>query len=450
MTYRKFKINKTFFDNLSTSDKKIVAILEAVVKDLDGLYNQQLKDGFYSKGVTKKDVENAGKKDPDIISPFTFVNRRNRKLIAIPYHKLYSKYLEPISKKIEKAAKFSENKSFKKYLLARAKSLLDGSYREADIAWLDVKNSKIDFSIGPFERYLDKILFIKRVFQAHIAVINQGYTKIAEQYKEALYTSAKMTDSKYHSTDIPKRGIHVLIEQCSANSGYVSDVLFSAECFPCDLDIALEHGSKILIYQSQLRLKFDKLYYPIFKIIFEKRFSSKYSKDLLYEAASWCSLLYELSKQLHKFEGARDRLKELYGPIDEANGFASGIEHSKYLVVKGLISEDLFEAIIIVHILWLFADWLFYLHNPNKESHVIGNSILLNSYLENGALKESEGISWPNFSRIFFTIESLANSFTSILQKGTYQEAERLIRKNAGLENFDKLGKNIKKLNAKF
>ena len=446
MTYRHFKIEKKYYLDLSASDKKVLKILEEVVKDVDVVYQKQLKDGFYPKNVGKNELEKASRKNPEIFSPFTYVSNLDNQFIPIPYHELYAKYLIPITKKIRIAAKICENRSFQKYLLARAKSLLDGSYREADIAWLSVKNSKIDFSIGPFERYLDKTFLIKRVFQAHVGIINQRLTKLAEQFKETLYSSAKISDSKYHSTNIPRKGVNVLIEPTPAISGYAADVLFGGEHFPCDLYLALEHGSKSIFYQSQLKYKFDKLYYPIFKNIFEKRFASKYSKELLLEAAGWTNLLYELGKQLHKFEGGRERLKELYGPIDEANGFASGIEHSKHLVVKGIISQEQLEAIMISHILWMFADWVFYLKNLHKESHVIGNSILLNSYLLSGALKVSKGISWPNFSRIFFEIEALSYQLVNLLQKGTYKEAKEFVQKNADLKSFEVLGKSLRSI----
>lgn len=447
MTYRKFKIGNQYYNRLTSSERKMLKILEDVVRDTDEIYRKQLEDGFYAAGVTKKEVELVGRKDVEILSPFTYVDKTNGKLIAIPYYRLYARYLEPISKKIENAAKFSENKVFKQYLLARAKSLRDGSYKNADVVWLNVKNSNIDFSIAPFERYLDKILFIKRSFQAHVGIIDHKYTELAEKYKDALYSSAELTDNINHSTDIPKKGVKVLVEVTPAISGYAADVLFSVEHFPCDLDIALKYGSKTIIYFSLLKFKFDKLYYPIFKTIFEKRFASKYSRELLLEAAYWCVFLYELGKQLHNFAGARERLQEQYGPIDEANGFASGIEHSKHLVVKGMISQDLLEAIIIIHILWMFADWVYYLQNKHKESHIIGSSMLLNYYLSMGALKQSEGISWPNFSRIFFCIESMANSLSSLLQKGTYNDADKFIKKFADLKNFEKFSKNLTHIN---
>lgn len=446
MTYRRFKVKDKYYEGLSSSDKDVLKNLEDVVKGVGQLYQQQLKEGFYPSNITKQELEKANKNNPEILSPFTYVKRENGQLRAIPYHRLYEAKLKPLAKKIEKAAAICENRSFKNYLLARAKSLLDGSYREADIVWLNVKNSKIDFSIGPFERYLDRILFVKRVFQAHVGILDFEKTAFADSIKDTLYAFAKLSPEKYHSTNIPKKGVRVYVEQCIVTAGYMSDVLFSGEHFPSDLEVMQKYGSKILIYTSQLKLKFEKLHYPIFKTIFEKRFASKYSKELLYKATGWIILLYELGRQLHKFPNARERLQELYGPIDEANGFASGIQHSKNLVVKGLISQDELEAIMIIHIIWMFADWLLNKDRQMMLNYMVGDAILLNSYLKSGALREYGGVSWPNFSKIFFTIETVADQLVYLLQKGSYKEAERFIKKHSAFENFETLGKNLKSI----
>lgn len=446
MNYRKFKIDKKLSSNLSAEDKKILAILEQVVKDTAVVYEIQKKEGFYPKGITKKQLEKAIKDNPEIGSPFTYIYKNNGRLEPAPYHLKYAPYLIPISKTIKRAAAICTSRSFKAYLNSRAKSLIDGSFREADVAWLNIKNSTIDFSIGPFERYLDKTLFIKRVFQAHVGVVDQQISQQAKQMEEVLYSSAKLSTVKYHSTNIPQKGVRVIWEQTPATAGYMAEAVFSGEHFPSDLDLMEQYGSKILVYQSQFKLKFDRLYYPIFKMIFEKRFAAKYPKELLFKAVGWNILLYELGRQLHKFNGARERLQELYGPIDEANGFTSGIEHSKHLLVKGLLSQDDLEAIIIIHIVWMFADWLVYQHNKVKESHVIGNSILFNTYLSTGALREKEGISWPNFPKIFFEIEAMANQLVHLLQEGTYQEAVKFIRRNADLKSFARLARHLSNL----
>lgn len=448
---RKFKLKDEVYSKLSQEDKKVLGILEEVVADLARVYEQQVKDGFYPNDVTKAQLEDAGSHNPSILSPFTYVYKENGELKAIPYHERYAQLLSPISEKIMQAAKISSNTSFKKYLNARAQSLIVGSYREADIAWFDVKGSLIDFNIGPFERYLDRVLFIKRAFQAHVGIVNRSMTNLAEEIKETLYISANMSYDRSHSTDIAKKGVTVSVERTPVTSGYMADVVFSGEHFPSDLDLMQQYGSKILIYSSQLKFKFERLHYPIFKAIFEKKFASKYSKELLLKATSWNILLFELGRQLHKYIGARERLKEFYGPIDEANGPISGIQHAKHLVVKGLIGQEELEAIIIMLIVRSFSDWLVYKHNHNVgvESHVLGYSIALNRYLDSGALKESKGISWPNFSKIFFETEALAVNLADILQHGTYERAREFVKENTDLNNFERLGKNLEKLELK-
>jgi hypothetical protein len=444
MIYRKFKIDKELGHNLSQEDLKIVKVLEEAVMDIGKVYEQQIKKGFYPKNITKKQIEDAAVKTSQLISPFTVVKEKDGKLEAIPYHEEYAEYLKPIATKINKASEMSSNPSLKKYLKARAKSLVDGSYRDADIAWFDLKNSSIDFNIGPFERYQDKLLFCKRTFQGHVGIIDRVRTDEANRIREVLYSSAKMSSGKYHSTDIPKKGVSLYVEDTPITSGYIADALFSGEHFPSDFELLSLMGSRIIFYRSQLLYKFEKIHYPIFKAIFEKRFASKYPKQLLIRATVRNIFLYELGKQLHQFEGARDRLKELYGIIDEANGFASGIQHSKHLVVKGIMDQDLLEATIIMHIVWMFTDWLSHKSTGALESYVKGDSILLNAYLNSGALKEHNGISWPNFSRLFFEIENVADTLVDLLRNGSYKNAENYINKNADLKNFEKLAKNLK------
>lgn len=446
MILRRFKINKELLSQITEEDKKVLKILEATIVDIAKVYEQQIKEGFYPKGITKEQLEKESKKNPQILSPYSVVVSKNDKLEVIPYHIKYQKELIPISETIEKAAKTTSNISFKKYLKAQARSLIDGSFDKAVLEWFNVKNSNIDFSIGPFERYLDKVFFTKRAFQGHIGIIDRKETSSAEQIREVLYTSAKMNPEKYHSTDIPKRGVRVFAEDTPATAGYMADVLFSGEYFPSDDEFLKKYGSIIIVYQSQLTFKYEKLYLPIFRNLFEKRFASKYSPTLLKTAAQRNILLFTLGKQLHRFEGARERLKELYGIIDEANSFASGIQHSKYLVVKGLLSDDEFEGLIIMHIVWMFADWLLYQNNKGKESHVIGNSILLNSYLKNGALRAQNGISWPNFSRMFFEVEEMADRLVYLLRYGTYEEAQKFIKENADLKNFERLSENLREV----
>lgn len=443
-----FSTDKKVLKTLTDEEKRVVKILQEVVKDFALVYGKQKQDGFYPKGATKAEIETAAKKDPQILSPFTLVYKKGNELKAISYSEKYQDLLKPISKKIIKASKISSNKSFKKYLIARAKALLDGSYREADIAWLQVKHSTVDFSIGPFERYLDEMFFTKRAYQSHIGIIDSEVTETADKIKETLYSFAKISSDKKHSVEIPQKGVKVLVEHVPVFSGFLAESMFVAEHFPCDLDLMQKYGTLSIVYSSVVKLKFDRLYYPIFKTLFEKRFASKYSKELLLRAAFLNIRLQDLAKQLHKFEGSRERLKELYAPIDEANALASGIQHSKHLVVKGMISQELLEAIMIMHIVSMISVWThaYRNHNGTIDSHMKGFAIDINCYIKSGALKEQNGIFWPSFSKIFFEIENLADKLSDILQKGTYVEAKKFIEDHADYNNLKKFSIQLKDL----
>lgn len=442
--YRTFDIDKKIISRLSKENQEVLKILSEVVKDAGAIYERQIKEGFFPKGVSKEEIERAAVKDQEVLSPFTQVIKKRGELKAIPDNIAYQDLLAPISEKILKAADVTRNSSFKKYLKARAGSLIKGSYEEADITWLDVKNIPIDFSVGPFERYLDKLFFIKRIFQAHVGIVNGDLSKEAEEIREVLYASAKINIDKQHSTEIPKKGVTISVQRTPATSGFIAEILVSGEHFPCDLELMLKYGSKTIIYLDQLKLKFEKLHYPVFQALFEKRFASKYSKDVLLQASIRLTELYELARQLHKFSGSRKRLKEIFGVIDEGNKFVSGVQHSKNLVLKGVINQDELEALMIMHIVWMFSDWLIYKENSSEESNVKGAAIILNYYFETGALREKAGISWPNFSKMFFSIEQLAEIFSELLQYGDYQKAVDFINGRASFKNFEKLSKNLK------
>lgn len=448
MIYRKFKTDPKIIQALSTEDREIIRILAKVVKRLIPLYEYQVKSGFYPKNINKSDLEKAANKNPSLVSPFTYVEKKNNKLVSVPYHIKHKEQLTVIASEIKKAAALSKNLTFKRYLQSRAKSLLDGSYKEADIAWLKVKNSSIDFNIGPVERYIDTILFTKRAYQAHVGITDFVLTTLARETEYILYATANSGYDTRHTSYITKKGVEVVVEHTPETSGLVADILFGGEHFPADLTIMQEYGSKIILYLEQIKYKFTKLHYPIFKAIFEKRFASKYTQQLLLEASTLNTLVYELGRQLHKYAGARTRLKELYRVIDEANSYAAGIQHSKYLVLKGVVSQDQLEAMIITHIVWIFSNWKLYQQNMAVESYARANAIGLNMYLESGALREKNGISWPNFSRMFFVIEQLAKELGYLLEKGSYEEAEQFIKKQGSLDNLERMAKKLPPLTA--
>src|SRR3989338_2736409 len=94
---------------LSKSEKAVLDLLVEAGKLIAPIYLEQEKQ---AAKVNKERMEKAAKKDPEILSPYTVVEKVGGKLVATPYHIKYAKLLKPIAQKLEEAAKVSDNKQF--------------------------------------------------------------------------------------------------------------------------------------------------------------------------------------------------------------------------------------------------------------------------------------------------------------------------------------------------
>src|SRR3989344_2676552 len=152
---------------LSEEERRIIDKLTAAAQVIGVLYERQKNpalpgSGFYPPNTTRQEVENAAKQNPGILSPYTLVERDEKgNLIAVPYSRAFKKELKKVAKLLLDAADVSQDISFRAYLRGRANDLLCDNYDESNILWLQTENAKIGFVIGAFDRYLDKLFFVK-------------------------------------------------------------------------------------------------------------------------------------------------------------------------------------------------------------------------------------------------------------------------------------------------
>lgn len=444
-----FKIDQKYLHKLTKNEKRILPPLIKATKLTDKIFSLQENSAFkganlYPHDATKQEIEEAAKDNPSILSPFTDVERADSgKLQAIDYHIKYSKLLTPIVKLLNQASKICENKSFKEYLEVLASSLGNGNYQQADIAWLAIRDSNLDLVIGPYERYLDKLFFIKRAYQANLGVIDQSKTAKARVVRDILFTTI---GDKPHRLIMPST-IDVQVDQCLVFSGFLRKIFFVKQYLPSDSDTIERYGSRILIYSSSMDYKFERLLFPIFNAVFEESFKKSYSKELLRIGNHYYILLSVIAQQLHRYRNSRENLKELFPIFDEANNSVSGIQHAKHLVLKGVIEQKELEAMIIMQICWMFSEWVLSKETNIREDYLRGDALTFNFLTREGALQEKEGISWPNFAKMFFSMENLSLIFTRFLESGKYDQAQEFLAKYLSLEPlaaFDKRLASIK------
>lgn len=444
-----FKVEKPIYNLLSKNEKKILPLLIKACNELANIYLEQEKNydiyqgsNLYPHTASAQQIQKAAKKDPLILSPYTVVEKSPEGLMAVPYHVKFQDSLQKICKLLSQASRLADNKSFATYLKVASLALLNGDYKKMDIAWLKIKDSTLQFLIGPYERNLDRRYFIKMSYLACIGVRDPYYTNKSKQIRDILLTNVSEKPHRY--TSAPKFQISAVRNIYAA--GFLATALISTEHIPSDDQTIREYGSRLVGYLSSMDYKFEKYLYPIFKQIFETRFRESYSEDSLRKANYYLMLVYGLARQLHRYEGSREELKELFPVFDELNSMLTGIAHSKHLVLKGAIDQKELEAMIIMHICWAFSEWVFAKTNHIRADYLRGDTMALNFYFQSEALREFQGISWPNFSKIFFAIEHLSAEIIRLISSGTYQQAQKFLKENLSYEVFKAFDSKLSKI----
>lgn len=443
-------IFKPNLPKLSKSERKVLNLLIEAGKLIAPIYEQQENHkypgaNFYPYGVSKKEIEKAAKKDPKILDPYTIVEKKNGKLVTIPYHEKYTGLLKPIADKLLQAAKISSSKEFTKRLKIQAKALLGGSYNEASRAWMTMKPNVLDIVIGPIERYDDKLFFVKTSYQCWVGVLNAEETDKVTEFQKIILSSKRKTLMPTEQVSFYDK-VQSRIDRTILFSGLIARFRFTGTNLPNDVLLMEKYGSEITLFEDSLNYWFSRRHLPIFKAVFEKKFQQSYDLESLRKGSMYNIVLHELSHTFMRYKGSEARLSDLFPSIDEIGASVMGIKVCGSLLIKDAISQKELEHIMVMFIVRLF-DWLNDLEkDPSMIHYVRGNAVALNFLISSGALKLAGGISWPNFTKMFVAIDELASVLDRILSMGSRQDAESFIEKYGSLSIFDDYKKTLKKI----
>lgn len=453
MTSKKFPIVRFPYkgkSSLASSEKKVLDKLIKAAEAIADIYQKQenrLNNGanFYPRDATKEEIKEANKKDHKILSPYTVVERKNGKLTAVPYHIKYKKELTKVSKLIKEAAKLSENKDFASRLELQASALLNGNYEASDIYWLSLKPYKINFVIGPIERYEDKLFFKKCAYQAWVGIMNDKLTADASKFRDYIVTARRKVLVPSEKVDFLDK-IQIRVDDTLIFSGLISRFMFTSTNLPNDVKIMELYGSEITIFKQSFEIKFDQERDPIFHKVFEEQFQKEYSVSDIKIGSLRNAYLHEISHPLLRYRDAEKRLKEYFPIFDEITASVFGVKSCGSLLLKNAITQKELESIMVMFIALAFSWWISYLREPNVIHYAEGFAIALNFFLESGAIRESGGFSWPNFTKLFVSINELSDTLERILAIGTYEDAKNFVDKYASLNIFERFNNNLKEV----
>lgn len=427
---------------LSENENQVLELLVEAGKLIVPIYitqenHDQLGANFYPKGISKEEIEKVAKKDPKIFSPYTVVERINDKLVAIPYHVKYANLLKPIADKLIEAAKVTDNKEFARRLLIQAKALLDGSYDKATIAWMKMKPYILDINIGPVERYDDKLFFTKTSYQAWVGVMDEGTTKRARQFRDIILSARKHSLMSSEQVDFYDK-VQIRVDDLLLFSGLIARTVFLGVDVPNDPNLMEKYGSEITIFNQANEYRFKHEVLPAFNRIFSVSFRKLFSIKDIELGTLYSTVLHELGHVYLRYRDSEKRLKDLFPIIDELSAYVTGLKVGGYLLLKDVTNTKQLESMMVAFLARSFEMVLYEKDNRSKYHYMLGGAIFINYLFENGAIQEKGGVSWPNFTKMFFSLSELAVILDRILSCGTRADAESFIKKYGNIKKLQR------------
>jgi hypothetical protein len=392
---------------------------------------------FYPKDMTKDEFQSWIEKHPDQKDAFqgwfTLIRRKGTGLVAVPYSEAYRSQLRRASDLLKQAADLVGNQSLAKYLRSRADAFLSNQYRQSDMDWMDVQDSRLEVTIGPYEVYEDHLFNYKAAFECFIT---------ARDPEESRKLSKVAAYVKEMEANLPIDDQHKNFERGTSSPILVAELIYSAGDtragvqtlafnLPNDEVVREKKGSKKVMLKNISHAKFDAILTPI-----ARRVVSKDQQELVTFAAYFNhTLMHEVSHGLGPglidHQGKRVPvsllLKELYTVIEEAKADVLGVYNTLYLISKKEFPETLRQETLATFLAGFFRSVRFGVH----ESHGRANLIAFNYLLEKGAYRyhPEEKCFSVVMEKAPGVVEELARELLMIQARGDYEGAKAFIGK---------------------
>ncbi len=364
----------------------------------------------------------------DKLSMYTLLRRNDDgDLYTIPYHEAYKEEIAQIIKHMQNAIDLCENEEFKNYMLKRIDALQTDDYYDSDVAWLDMKNNMVDFTIGSFENEEDHFLYIKGAYEASVMLKDVDWTNKFESYLSFLPDLQKdLPVEDAYKNLITGKTSGIVVYNILYNGGYSNAGPKNiAVTRPSDGKIQMEKGTKKLQFRNVTDAKFNNILYPIAELLMDSsqlshiKSNSFFENNLFFEICNGIKLTKTLDGK-----PVKDALNETNNIITNLYNDVLRLFLIRKLNEKGILKESDIDDNFATYLADIFRSVRFgTAHSQGKAA-----MISFNYYMEKGAIvRSNEGIYKVDFPKMMQANEELASKVIKIQGDGNYQEAKTLI-----------------------
>lgn len=250
---------------------------------------------YYPHDITAEEFDALEDENKD--SWYTVIRRNaDGSLKSVWYHEEYADEIGRICALLEKAVTLAEDPGLKNYLQKRIEAFKTDDYLESDLAWMDMKDSKVDFVTGPIESYDDKFRETKASYESFILLKDEARSKDLAKFVSMLPALQKeLPCEPQYKTFVPGT---------SSDLNVYDAVFYAGDCnagsktiainLPNDERVHAMKGTRRLQLRNSMKAKFDKIMMPIGELIV----TPEQQKYLNFDAFFWNVTFHEVAHGL--------------------------------------------------------------------------------------------------------------------------------------------------------
>lgn len=295
--------DKSLLDTISDSYAKDFVMIHYGVWDrldnnkpfIEGYGEKLPMCNYYPHDITLEEFNAFEDENKD--SWYTVIRRNDDgSLKSVWYHEEYAEEIGQICALLEKAVALAENPGLKNYLEKRIEAFKTDDYLASDLAWMDMKDNKIDFVTGPIESYDDKFRETKTSYESFILLKDEERSKDLAKFVSMLPALQKelpcapeyKTFVPGTSSDLNVYDVVFYAGDCNAGSKTIAINL------PNDDRVHALKGTRRLQLRNSMKAKFDKILMPIGELIV----TPEQQKYLNFDAFFWNVTFHEVAHGL--------------------------------------------------------------------------------------------------------------------------------------------------------
>ena len=395
---------------------------------IEGYGPKPLGAEFYPEDMTKAEFEAWNQPGKDGL--YSLVRRSDDgELELVPYHVAYKAELERAADMLRQAAALAEDTEFGGYLRMRADALVSDDFRPSDMAWMDMKDNRIDVVIGPIENYEDQLFAYRTAYESYVLLKDMEWSEKLAKFAAFLPELQKglPVDEKYKSevpgTDSDLNAYDVLYYAGHSNAGSKTIAIN----LPNDEEVQLAKGTRRLQLKNAMRAKFDKILVPISGVLIAEdqrqhiTFPAFFANTMFHEVAHGLGI----KKTVTDGANVRQALKETSSALEEGKADILGLYMVTRLHEKGELEDGELMDNYVTFLASIFRSVRF----GAASAHGKANMMRFNYFKEQGAFTRDPetGQYSVDFDKMQEAMTSLSKLILTIQGDGDYAKSKALL-----------------------